>query len=126
MGIYFRHKGNFKNTRDFLKHATESDFRFVLQKYAEEGVEALSSATPWRTGETAQSWSYEIVQERDSFRIYWTNQNFNKGVNIALILQYGHGTGTGGYVTGIDYINPTMKPIFDKLAQAAWDEVKRW
>ena len=126
MGIRITQHGDFKRTQRFLKKATKSDFRSVLDKYGRQGVEVLSSATPKDSGRTSESWSYEIVQESDSFRIYWTNSNVNKGVNIALILQYGHGTGTGGYVQGRDYINPAIQPVFDVLAEAAWAEVQHW
>ena len=95
----------------------------VLRKYGQAGVEALAAATPKDTGETAASWSYEIVQTRNGYSIFWNNSNVNRGVNIALILQYGHGTGTGGYVRGIDYINPAIRPVFDEIANAAWKEV---
>lgn len=126
MKIRFTHRGNFRKTKQFLKNATKSKFRTVLERYGQRGVEALASATPVASGETAASWGYEIVQERNSFRIYWTNTHENKGVNIAVILQYGHGTGTGGYVQGRDYINPAIQPVFDELAQAAWEELQRW
>ena len=126
MGIKIQHRGDFKRTKKFLEQATKSDFRSVLEKYGQEGVNALSAATPVDSGATASSWGYEIVQERESFRIYWTNSHENNGVIIAVILQYGHGTGTGGYVQGRDYINPAIQPIFDALAAAAWEEVQKW
>lgn len=97
--------------------------RQILERYAQEGVSALSSATPVDSGATANAWSYEIESKGDTHTIYWTNGNINKGVNIAVILQYGHGTGTGGYVAGRDYINPAMRPIFDRIAEEAWKEV---
>ena len=95
----------------------------VLEKYAQQGVAALSAATPIDSGRTAISWEYEIIQNDSSISILWKNINTNKGVNIALILQYGHGTRNGGYVSGRDYINPALQPIFDKMADAAWKEV---
>lgn len=98
----------------------------ILRKYGRIGVEALSSATPVDTGKTANSWHYRIEEEgRHKVSIIWTNSNTNKGVNIALILQYGHGTRQGGYVKGIDYINPAMKPVFDAISNKAWEEVSR-
>lgn len=97
--------------------------RQILERYGQEGVSALSSATPTDTGTTANSWSYEVSSNGDTHTIYWSNSNTNKGVNIAVILQYGHGTGTGGYVAGRDYINPAMRPIFDRIAEEAWKEV---
>ena len=99
------------------------DVNKILEKYAKEGVSALAAATPVDSGTTANSWSYEIQTNGESATIYWTNTNINKGVSIALILQYGHGTGTGGYVQGRDYINPAIRPIFDKIAEEAWSEV---
>ena len=87
------------------------------------GVSALAQATPVDSGATASSWGYEIVVSGEDATIYWTNTNQNKGVYIAVILQFGHGTGTGGYVAGRDYINPAMRPIFDKIANEAWMEV---
>lgn len=95
----------------------------ILERYAQEGVSALASATPVDSGTTANSWGYEIEYSGESATIYWTNTNANKGVVIAVILQYGHGTGTGGYVQGRDYINPAMRPVFDQIADAAWREV---
>lgn len=95
----------------------------VLDKYGREGVAALSSATPVESGKTASSWSYEIERQNGAVSIVFKNSNVNKGVPIAIILQLGHGTGTGGWVEGRDYINPAIQPIFDKLANEAWEEV---
>lgn len=121
--ISFTLKGSFKNTEKLFDKLLKRDFRNILKKYGEEGAERLALATPFDTGETASSWNYRIEERADSISIIWTNSNVNKGVCIAIILQYGHGTNNGGYVKGIDYINPTMKPIFDKLADEAWKEV---
>lgn len=99
------------------------DFFRNLEKYAREGVTALASATPVDSGETAASWDYEIQKGNGKVSIYWTNSNINDGVPIAVILQYGHGTNGGGYVQGRDYINPAIRPIFDKIAENAWKEV---
>ena len=95
----------------------------ILEKYGQMGVEALRSATPIDSGKTAESWGCEISVRTEGGTIHWTNTNQNKGVYIAVILQYGHGTGTGGYVQGIDYINPAIRPVFDKIAEEAWMEV---
>lgn len=95
----------------------------ILQKYGSKGVAALASTTPIDSGQTASSWTYEIEVSGESATIYWINTNENKGVNIAVILQYGHGTGTGGYVQGRDYINPAIQPIFDQIVNEAWMEV---
>lgn len=121
--ITFRQKGDFKKTEKFLKKSFGKNYRSVLEKYAEQGVSALSAATPVESGETAASWGYRIVQEGSSLSVIWTNSHINKGVNIAIILQYGHGTRNGGWVSGRDYINPALRPIFDKMADAAWKEV---
>lgn len=116
-------KGDFKKTSDFLKGIKERRQYNILKDYAQRGVDALSEATPKRTGLTASSWSYEIEQSPKAITISWTNSNFNQGVPIALVIQYGHGMPNGGYVRGIDYINPAMQPIFDELADVVWKEV---
>ena len=121
--ITFHHKGNFARTYNFLKKASRKDFYSSIEKYAQMGVDALASATPVDSGLTADSWGYEIVKKFDSITIYWTNSNKNEGVPIAVIIQYGHGTGTGGYVVPNDYINPSIKPIFQQIADSVWKEV---
>ncbi|WP_300899403.1 HK97 gp10 family phage protein [Turicimonas muris] len=118
-------EGDFTKTIDFLERAKRLVGMSVFDKYGKIGVEALRSATPKDTGETANSWYYEINREGNKVTIDWLNRNVNDGVNIAVIIQYGHGTGTGGYVRGIDYINPAMKPVFDKIADDLWREVTR-
>lgn len=123
--ISFRTRGNFNNAERFLKRNLKMSYSDVLRKYAEEGVRALSSATPVDTGVTAASWNYEINKTNEGYSVIWKNSNIQKGVNIALILQYGHGTRNGGYVQGRDYINPALRPIFEKMADAAWKEVKK-
>lgn len=97
----------------------------ILRKYGEQGVAALQMHTPKDSGNTAMSWRYEIEKTSDGYSVHWTNSNINKGVNIAVILRYGHGTGTGGYVAGRDYITPALEPIFEKLANDAWNEVTK-
>ena len=114
--IVFTQKGDFKKTEKFLNKASKAEYFRKLEKYAREGVKALSAATPVDTGKTAASWSYEIRQTKGSVSIYWTNSNVNKGVPIAIILQYGHGTNNGGYVQGIDYINPEHHQLGEKQA----------
>lgn len=121
--IVIRQEGNFNKTENFLKKMSRTDFRTHLDKYGREGVRALSSATPMDTGLTANSWSYEIHSSGNTVTIYWTNSNIQSGVPIAVILQYGHGTRNGGYVQGRDYINPALRPVFDKIANDAWKEV---
>lgn len=121
--ISFHNKGDFKKTEKFLKKSFGKDYISVLEKYGRMGVKALSSATPKESGETAASWDYEIVKEGSHISVIWKNYNINKGVNIAIILQYGHATRNGGYVEGRDYINPALRDIFDQMADAAWKEV---
>lgn len=125
MKTIVKHKGNFNKTIRFLKKAEEFDAVAILERYGARGVDALSAATPKDTGETASSWGYEIEHTGSGYTIYWKNSNIQNGYfNVALMLQYGHGTGTGGYVEGIDYINPALKPIFDAIAKDAWKELK--
>lgn len=119
----FTHRGNFNKIEKFLNKVSNRSYLNVLDRYGQMGVEALAASTPIDSGETAKSWTYEIERGRGTTTISWLNTNENKGVNIAVILQYGHGTGTGGYVQGRDYINPAMRPVFDKIAEEAWREV---
>lgn len=122
--ISIESKGDFSRTFKFLNKLTRKDLiRSVLEKYGQRGVAALAASTPVDTGLTAASWSYEVDYDRDSYTVRWNNSNVNKGVNIAIILQYGHATKNGGYVQGRDYINPAIRPIFDKMSQEAWEEV---
>lgn len=121
--IKFRHRGSFKKSEALIDRILKHDYQSTLIRYAEEGVQALSSATPIDTGKTASSWDYEIIDGAESIRIIWKNTNVNNGVNIALIIQRGHGMRNGGYVEGIDYINPALKPIFDKMSTDVWKEV---
>lgn len=123
--IRFTFSGDFKKTEKFLKHILDMNYKSIAEPYAKIGVNALSDATPLESGETASSWDYEIEDNGSSLSIFWTNSNTNNGVRIAVILQYGHGTGTGGYVEGIDYINPALRPIFQDIADALWKEVTK-
>lgn len=123
MKILFRHRGNFHKTEKFLKKSFGKDYLPILEKYANQGVDALAAATPVDTGLTASLWGYRIIEEDGKISIIWENYNVQKGINIAVILQYGHGTRNGGYVVGRDYINPALRPIFDKMAEAVWKEV---
>lgn len=118
-------KGDFEHLESFLDRARRHVFFARLAQYGQKGVDALSSATPMDSGLTAASWGYEIHKSGDEIKIVWTNSNRNDGVLIAVILQYGHGTGTGGYVQGRDYINPAIAPIFDEIAEDIWLEVTR-
>lgn len=123
--VTFKMKGDFSKVTNFLEKARESIKLGKLDKYGRAGVSALSSATPVDTGLTANSWEYEIKQGEGYVSIDFHNTNFNKGVPIAIVLQYGHGTSNGGWVEGRDYINPAIQPIFDQIVQDAWKEVTR-
>lgn len=123
--IRFSHKGDFSKTKRFMERAKEVVRLGDLDKYGREGVSALASATPVDSGQTASSWYYEIEHRNGSSTIIFNNSNVQKGVPIAIILQYGHGTRNGGWVQGRDYINPAIQPIFDKIANDAWKEVTR-
>lgn len=120
-----RSPGSFNNTERFLKNLQKGGIFGALEAQAQLGVNALSEATPVDTGETANSWSYKIIRRRKSWTITWTNSNTVNGDPVAIMLQYGHGTGTGGYVAGRDFINPAMKPVFDKIADNVWREVQK-
>lgn len=122
--LNFHHKGSFANLERFLNNRNrDAKIRQVLEQHAQEGIAALAAATPVDSGKTASSWGYKIEVSDGASSLVFTNSNINKGVNIAVILQYGHGTGTGGYVVGRDYINPALRPVFDDIADSAWKEV---
>lgn len=123
--ISFRQKGDFSKLSRYLEQVKKAGKIDILDKYGKEGVAALASATPVDSGETANSWYYEIERQNGSVSIVFKNSHINKGVLIAIILQYGHGTGTGGWVEGRDYINPAIQPLFDKIANDAWKEVTK-
>ena len=123
--ITFRQKGDFSKLTRFLERAKEAVHLGDLDKYGRAGVAALASATPVDSGETASSWYYEITNKNGSAVISFRNSNVQNGVPIAIILQYGHDTGTGGWVQGRDYINPAIQPIFDQIANNAWKEVTK-
>lgn len=123
--ITIRQKGDFSKLSRFLERAKELVKLGDLDRYGREGVAALSSATPKESGLTANSWYYEIIRKDGSVSITFNNSHINKGVPIAVILQYGHGTRNGGWVEGRDYINPVIQPIFDKIAKEAWEEVTK-
>ena len=123
--IRFTHKGDFSKTTKYFNNLTKASRFRALDKYGQKGVAALSSATPVESGVTANSWSYEIVEKNGSIEINFNNSNVQDGVPIAIILQYGHGTGTGGWVEGRDYINPAIQPIFDEIVNEVWREVTK-
>ena len=115
--------GSFNKTEQFLKKANKASKTINLTKYGEKGVAALQAATPTRTGVTASSWYYKIEKSGSKITLSFLNSNVNRGVPIAIILQYGHGTNNGGWVQGRDYINPALRPVFDEMAEAIWKEV---
>jgi hypothetical protein len=115
--------GGFTKTEAYLQRLQRKQFLKKLDRYGKEGVNALASGTPVDSGKTASSWTYEVQDTGNDVRIIWSNTNTNGDVNIAVILQYGHGTGTGGYVQGRDYINPAIKPVMDSIADRVWTEV---
>lgn len=121
--IHIKQKGNFGKLDKYFEQIKKAANIDVLDKYGEAGVKALSSATPIDTGKTSQSWYYEIERKNGKAVLSFFNSNVNNGVPIAIILQYGHGTGTGGWVEGRDYINPAIRPIFDQIVNDAWKEV---
>lgn len=125
MSFSFSSSGSWDSTESWLKSIVDGNVFKSLEKYGRRGVDALSAGTPVDSGETANSWTYEVKHEGDKYIIEWHNTYVNDGVPIAIILQYGHGTGTGGYVQGRDYINPRMRPIFDQMADEVWSEVTR-
>lgn len=120
----FSSSGSTDRTRAFLQKMQSGDLiAGSLESLAQQGVNALAGATPVDTGLTAASWSYEIETNGSTTKISWINSHRVNNVNVAVILQYGHGTGTGGYVAGYDYINPAIQPIFDQIAEDVWKKV---
>lgn len=123
--ISLRHKGNYEKLTGFLEKSKEFFHLGILDEYGRKGVSILRSATPKDTGLTSTSWSYEISHKKNTVSLIFKNSNIQNGVPIAIILQYGHATRNGGWVEGIDYINPVIQPMFEELANEAWKEVKR-
>ena len=123
--ITIESQGEWKLTRNWFDKMTKLDLALIMNQFGKEGVSALAAATPSRSGLTSKSWNYEVTRKGNNWKITWTNSNVNKGANIAVLVQYGHGTRNGGYVVGRDYINPAIRPVFDKIAQKAWKEVTR-
>ena len=125
MPIKFSHKGDFKKTTKFLTYMSKGDYlKNALQQYGQMGVEALAAATPVDTGVTAASWAFKIEVRKGSLSLIWTNSSNNKSISIVYLLVYGHGTGTGGWVEGRDFITPAIQPIMDGLVDKIWREVK--
>lgn len=123
--IHVKHKGSFSHTELLFKKALKAEYRDVLEKYGEEGVELLRLNTPRDSGKTAESWSYGIEEKNGRITLFWTNSNENKGVNIAVILIYGHGLQNGSYVAGNDFVSPALRPLFKEIADKSWKEVIR-
>ena len=123
--ITIKHNGDFKKAEKFLKTMNKRDYMAILRRYGEQGVAALREATPKDSGITADSWSYEIKKDNKGYTIYWNNSSINRGINIALLIQYGHATGSGVYIEGIDYINPALKQTLSDMANELWREVEQ-
>lgn len=123
--IVVKHKGDFKKTKKYFEKLSKIDCKKILERYGQLGVNALAAATPADTGLTSKSWGFEVGMTKTSYTITFTNSNVVDGVPIAIILQYGHATNNGGWVQGRDYINPSIQPIFDKIANEAWREVTK-
>jgi len=125
MAISFVHRGKFKKTDTFFTNASEIDRKYLhlFKRYGELGIAALRATTPKDTGKTSESWYYEIIRDRGGVKLEWYNTNKEGKTPIAILIQYGHATRSGGYVEGIDFINPTLRPIFDKLSIELWREV---
>jgi hypothetical protein len=121
--ITFKQTGSFAKTERMLNKALNGNPQRILEIYGREGVIALASATPKDTGETAYSWDYEIQTTPTGYNLIWTNSNVVSGVPVVILIQYGHGTGSGGYVEGRDFINPALRSIFDRIASKLYEEV---
>lgn len=125
MTIRVNVSGSTNRTRNRLTNFLRRDYLSSLEAYGQMGVEALASATPIETGLTAASWTYKISRRKSGLAIEWNNTNENDGAPVAILIQYGHATGTGGWVEGRDFINPAIQPIFDQIANDVWKKVKR-
>lgn len=123
MEIRFESSGSFDRTTRFLTNAPKANIRSILEALGQKGVRALSAATPQETGTAANSWFYEVKKTRWGWEISWSNSDIENGFPVAVMLQYGHGTGTGGWVEGINYINPALAPIFKEIENQAWKAV---
>jgi hypothetical protein len=123
--ITFESNGDFKKTQQFLDRMARAEHMAILNHYGQVGVDALASATPTDSGLTATSWTYTIEKKQGKYSIVWHNTNVVDGVPVAILIQYGHGTGTGGWVEGRDYINPAIRPIFDMITEEVWKQVKQ-
>lgn len=124
MNITFESSGSFHNTESFLRNAPKANIRSILESLGQQGVRALASGTPQESGLASNSWYYEVKRTRGGWEIIWSNSDIESGFPVAVMLQYGHATGTGGWVQGRDYINPAIKPIFEEIANRAWKAVR--
>lgn len=123
--IKIKHKGNFNKAQRFFNRVLKMNYLNILERYGEIGVSILQQSTPSDSGKTAESWDFGIEQANGKVTIYWTNSNENDGVNVALLLIYGHALQNGSYVEGIDFVNPALRPIFNQMAHECWREVVR-
>lgn len=123
--IRFKHKGSFNNTEQFFNRVLRRDWANILARYGAEGVELLKAATPEESGETRDSWNFEIEKRNGQITLAWTNHHENDGANIAILIIYGHGLHNGGYVEGNDFVHPTIAPLMQELADRAWKEVTK-
>ena len=123
--ITFESKGSFDKTEAALKRMTSQEIYKSLSRLAEKGRAALEAATPTDTSETARAWTANVFKKGSTWQIVWSNSHVENGVPVVILLQYGHGTGTGGYVQGRDFINPAIQPIFDEISRSVWEEVIR-
>lgn len=114
--------GDFKNAERFFEKSKKvsHEVRRIMERCGQQGVDALQKVTPKDTGNTANSWSYSI----DGHSLVFSNSNVNNGIPVAILIQYGHATRSGGYVPGQDYINPALQPIFDQIVKNLDKEVQ--
>lgn len=123
--ITVKHKGNFNHFESFCNRMLRRDYLNIISQYADQGVEALKAATPVASGKTAEAWDYEIESGHGITTLWFTNSHEENGINIAILLIYGHGTRDGGYVEGVDFVSPALRPVFEDLADAMWKEVRK-
>ena len=116
MSISYKVSGSFKNIEEFLKHGSQVDVMGIMSSYGASGVKALSDATPLDSGRAASSWDYTVTKKGAIYSIVWINSDIEDGFPVVVMIQYGHGTGTGGWIEGIDFINPAIKPVVEKIA----------
>lgn len=123
--IKVKHKGSFKHFERFSHRVLHQDYLDILKVYADQGLQALRDATPENTGATADAWDYVIETGNGMTSLSYTNSHEENGLNVVILLVYGHGTRNGGYVQGIDFVSPALEPIFRDLADAMWKEVTK-